>query len=277
MYQTIRRNILQILDTTQLLVPLRGFYNWSRYFFNINVRKENRQFTKNGSPDGHPLPPPALIHLVCGSYSYSAFYENGKNGADCIRNILIKNNLRIEQFSSVYDFGCGCGRVMRHWHTLKNSKLYGSDYNPALIKWCRDFLPFAEFSVNPLAERTIYKDCQFEFIYSISVFTHLVEPMQHFWIGEMKRLLKPGGYLYVTTLGTTHLYRLTIEERKLYDEGKLVVRHEKHPGSNFCLAFHPYQYFREFMCDGFTLIEYIPGGAYDAAKQDVYLLRKNLK
>lgn len=276
MYQTVRRNILIVLDALQILLPLRAFYNHLRYWLSFGIRRDNRRFLNNGIPDRLPFPTPMLTHLVGGNYSLPAFYHNGKEGASCISSILKKNGLEIGGFSSIYDFGCGCGRIMRHWHALEKTKRFGSDYNPLLIEWCRQSLTFAEFSVNPLAGKTIYRNEQFDFIYTISVFTHLIEPMQLFWINELKRVLKPGGYIYLTTLGTTHRYRLSPREQELYDAGNLIIRQEHHPGKNFCLAFHPDSYFRKNMCGGFTIVDYIPGGATDAARQDVYLLKKNI-
>ena len=103
----------------------------------------NAAFKKQNSADGLPFPSVRLVHLVTNTYSYQWFYETGITGSQCIRNILDKNNFEIGKFTSVLDFGCGCGRVMRHWNTLHGPNLYGSDYNPVLIKWCRENLPFA--------------------------------------------------------------------------------------------------------------------------------------
>jgi hypothetical protein len=42
------------------------------------------------------------------------------------------------------------------------------------------------------------------------------------------------------------------------------------PGSNACSAFHPDEYVRRRLSNGFAVVNFIPGGA----GQDVWLLRK---
>jgi len=38
-----------------------------------------------------------------------------------------------------------------------------------------------------------YEDNMFDFVYSISIFTHLPEDMQFAWLQELQRITKPGG------------------------------------------------------------------------------------
>ena len=62
------------------------------------------------------------------------------------------------------DFGCGCGRVMRWWKDLESTRLHGTDYNPYLVAWCRQNLPFAEFSVNGLEAGLDLPDGHFDLV-----------------------------------------------------------------------------------------------------------------
>src|SRR5688572_4930232 len=57
------------------------------------------------------IPPGELIYLVAGHKSAKAFLAGGRSASDTIRGILRKNDLRIEQFGAVLDFGCGVGRI----------------------------------------------------------------------------------------------------------------------------------------------------------------------
>ncbi len=272
--KVIRLRLLAVLASLHLLIPLRNLYNWFSYALNFRMQWKNASYRRRGAPDGLPIPKPMLMHLVSGRYNLEGLYNNGKLGADCIREILEKNKLRIEQFSSILDFGCGCGRILRFWHDLKNTKVYGTDYNPELIRWCRESLRFAECRVNRLDQRMNYPDNKFDFIYAISVFTHLNEQLQSFWMNELKRILCPGGYMYITVLGTKNLSKLSEKEKSEFFHGQLIVENADLSGTNICRVFHPEKYFRNNMAHGMTVVDFIPGGARDAENQDVFLLKK---
>lgn len=270
----IRLRLLAMFEFLHLLVPLRELYNWLRYALNLKTQLRNSHYRRKGAPDGLPIPSPKLMHMVSGRYNLEGLYQNGKLGAECIGGILNKNRLNIGQFSSILDFGCGCGRILRFWKDLETTKVYGTDYNPDLINWCRQSLTFAEFKVNQLDKSMDYAEEEFDFIYAISVFTHLSEPLQHFWMEELKRILRQGGYMYITVLGTKNFGKLSVKEQKDFNEGKLIVENSGFPGTNICRVFHPEEYFRKYMSHGMTVVDFIPGGAKDAENQDVFLLKK---
>jgi SAM-dependent methyltransferase len=152
-------------------------------------------------------------------------------------------------------------------------RLYGVDYNLRLVNWCRANLPFAEFAFNQAASPLKFAAETFDFIYSISVFTHLTEENQQFWMGELTRVLKPGGYLLVTVHGTTRLRRLTPEQRGQFEAGRVVVTHSRYSGRNMCATYHPERYVRDVLCSNLEVVAFEPGGARDA-NQDVFPLKK---
>jgi SAM-dependent methyltransferase len=272
--KVLRLRILAILEFLHLLVPLRNLYNWLVYATNFELKSRNALFLKKGAPDGLPMPSPKLMHMVSGRYNLEGLYVNGKLGSECIPGILEKNDLKFGQFSSVLDFGCGCGRILRFWQNWRNVKVYGTDYNSVLIQWCRESLKFAKFNVNKLDKRMDYADGQFDFIYAVSVFTHLSEPLQHFWMDELKRILRQGGYMYITVLGTKNQDKLSQKEKKEFSDGRLIIENSGLQGTNICRVFHPEKYFRSEMTHGMTVIDFVPGGARDAENQDVFLLKK---
>jgi hypothetical protein len=94
-----------------------------------------------------------------------------------------------------------------------------------------------------------------------------------FWIRELGRVLKPKGVMYLTFMGTTRVPSLRKELRERFDRGELVVTGEERAGKNTCAAFHPEQYIRNIFAKGFTIVDFVPGGATDAF-QDVFLLQK---
>lgn len=264
---------------------------------------------RNEIEDGPPIPPGEKIFLVAGTEDANWFLKSGKSSAGVIREILANNGLAIEDFDSILDFGCGIGRIMRHWNKLDNVELHGTDYNPDLLSWCRDNLKFAKFGVNGLQSKLDYEDGKFDFIYAWSVFTHLTEPQHFHWIAELSRLLRPGGYLFFTTNGESYLrnygeiYRsylletnqevhlenlnkvygedylrnfspLSQEQKERFESGELVVLVEDASGTNDCNTFHTDQFVRETLAGDLTVVDFIPGRADIASYQDAYLLRK---
>ena len=228
------------------------------------------------SKSGRPIPPGRLIYLVANTEDVSWYLDTGALAARSIREILNKNGLAIERFSAILDFGCGVGRVIRQWADLQGPKLFGTDYNPRLIQWCRSKLLFARFDVNLIDKPLDKEPNSFDFIYCLSLFTHLSEPLQQFWMDELSRLLVPGGYLLITTHGDHYLPMLTSDEQQRFRAGQVVVQKADRQGSNDCAAFHPVSYVRECLAKGYDIVDMIPEGALGNPSQDLYLLRKRL-
>ena len=127
-----------------------------------------------GSSDGLPIPPTRLIKLVQINGEISAFLRGGELGENSINNALLHCGYHIEKFERILDFGCGCGRILRYWTWTNAPHFYGTDLNPDLIHWCKLKLgKIAEFKTNGLVPPLDYPDEYFDFIYLISVFTHL--------------------------------------------------------------------------------------------------------
>lgn len=269
----MKRPLLGFLDRVGVLpLALRARDRW-RYRKNRETREADEEFLAAGAPDGLPLPPPELIYLVTGQFSSRAFFQNGVEGAAAIRRTVETAGLRMENFGSILDFGCGCGRVLRQWKDLGCKRLHGSDLNPVLARWCGENLPFASIRTNLLDAETRYDDESFDFIYAISVFTHLGLPLQRFWMDELRRILAPGGVLYFTVHGESRCDILTGDERRRFDAGEFVLRHDGYEGKNLCSAFHPERFVRDDLCREFDVLVYASEGATDA-RQDAVLVRK---
>src|SRR5262249_11347329 len=154
---------------------------------------------------------------------------------------LQRNRIRAGDFLAILDFGCGSGRVIRYWRGGP-AEVHGTDIHPRLIEWCRKKLPFARFQTNPLRPAPDYPDAQFDFIYALSVFTHLNEALQFAWRDELARVLRPGGYLLFTTHGLCPYYldQLRNEaDREAFRRGEMVVEYYGEVGGNACGAYHP--------------------------------------
>lgn len=203
--------------------------------------------------------------------------RSGELALESIELVLGKFGRTINEFSMVLDFGCGCGRVIRHLKSFKNTKKYGSDCNEDLVSWCKTNLSFGYFTTNLSRPPLEYETDSFDFIYAISVFTHMPENLQLSWIKELPRVLKPDGLILITTHGERYQNRLTKEEQKLFKEGKLIVKRKNYSGSNLCTAFHPERYVRDYLLEGFDVLSFISEGMKGAPFQDIYLARNRQK
>ena len=162
-----------------------------------------------------------------------------------------------------------------HFQFIKHAKLYGTDYNRKLIDWCRNHIAFAEFDVNELAPPLRYDDAQFDLTYAYSVFTHLPEPLQFAWIAELSRILKPAGYLLISTHGACFAEKhLPAREKQQFDRGRVVVLREELAGQNDCTTFQPFRFVTENLAKAFKVAKFIPGKTGEVITQDTYLLRK---
>jgi SAM-dependent methyltransferase len=223
---------------------------------------------------GIPLPPGDLIYLIGQHRRSDVFLRGGEVSAQQIRDTLKRHGVELESFDAILDFGCGAGRVIRQWKTLRGPELYGSDYNPVLIDWCRKHLTFARFQCNTLEAKVSYEDGKFDLIYALSVFTHLPEELGDAWLKELCRVLKPGGYLYLTTHGAHYFTTHTPAEQEKLARGELVVVATDRAGSNACAVFHPETYVHEHWTGQFAVVDFKAGRAGLGAEQDAWLLRK---
>jgi SAM-dependent methyltransferase len=145
------------------------------------------------------LPPAELRYRVSSSPDAQNFINIGKKCAADIQSAMRKVGCELTQFDRVLDFGCGCGRTLVHLKDLApQAKFDGTDIDEAAISWCKEHLRFGTFKVGQASPPADYGSDSFDFIYAISVFTHLDAPYQFRWLEELRRITKPGGVLLLT-------------------------------------------------------------------------------
>jgi SAM-dependent methyltransferase len=223
--------------------------------------------------DEPPLPPPVLRLLVAGTDDADWFLAAGRRGAESLAALPARNGIALDRCRRVLDFGCGCGRVIRHLRHLP-AELHGCDTNPVAVEWCAEHLPFGTFAVNELEPPLPYADARFDLVYCFSVFTHLPAELHRLWMSELRRVLTPGGVLVVSLHGDALLGRLNRSERADYRAGKLVVRVGELAGTNHCAAFHPPAFVRGVLAEGFEVLDMVSEGATGNPPQDAWVMRK---
>lgn len=267
---TLRR----VLRRTGLLPVAFGLWRRFRYWTPARTRANWRL---RRAASGVPIPPSGLLLVTGASTDVSWFLESGVATTSSFTTALERIGRPIESFSSILDFGCGCGRVLRQWQTLAGGgpRIFGTDYNEKLVHWCQRHLSFVDVQKNELTPPLRYADASFDLCYAVSVFTHLPEETQDEWLVELRRVIKPEGILLVTLSGEGDLSRVRFSEQQRFGRGELVVVDGDFAGTNMCGAYHPEQYVREHWAHYFTVIDFLPRGAKGSPHQDLYVLKRN--
>jgi len=155
-----------------------------------------------------PLPPVEMRQLV-GPVEDEAF--------DNPAGTLVYPYLDAAQFESVFDFGCGCGRVARQLLQQRPRPRHyvGIDLHLGMVNWCRkNLMPFApgfefhhhdvfnhHFNPGPSKPRVLPFPAESNsatLVNAFSVFTHLTEEQVSYYFGEVARILATVGVLHST-------------------------------------------------------------------------------
>jgi len=104
---------------------------------------------------------------------------------------------------AMLDYGCGTG-----WFTEELSKLgtaTGVDLSPGAIAAAKKRYPKPTFMAANIFDLSL-NDQKFDVIVSQEVIAHVVDPAEY--VARMTSMLKPGGYLLLTTANKTVMDRL---------------------------------------------------------------------
>ncbi len=202
------------------------------------------------------LPPVARRFLTCGTADPRAFVTSGERSLEDLQAMLSAAGKKLQDFESILDFGCGCGRVLNHLRHHTPSRLSGSDVDKAAIDWCEDNYGWADFRATPFLPPSNFDDAAFDLIYLGSVFTHIDGSAQDAWLSEFRRILRPGGILIVTVHGPTYNAKLPEPHRSdVHRDGMLYL--PPSPGQPDG-AFHTPEYIYKNWTEKFEILEYIP-------------------
>jgi SAM-dependent methyltransferase len=154
------------------------------------------------------------------------FYESYRQAYHFLRMVM-KHGFNLRTCGAILDFGCGSARLLRLFRYLDGVRLVGVDANPECIDWCLQNVPDCEFYVNQLTPPLPFeRGDQFDLIVSCSVFAHIPIEQQTVWLEEIKRVLKPGGFLVCSVIGKTLI------DAQLGAEGQKMVKERR----EFCFG-----------------------------------------
>ncbi|MFC3069700.1 class I SAM-dependent methyltransferase [Phenylobacterium soli] len=223
-----------------------------------------------------PVPPEPLQIRVTGA-AVGYFSAGGREVARQIEEILEAYGVPFPERGRVHDFGSGPGRVLaqmavRHPHTLFSA----SDIDAEAMAWCAEHMShFGEFFVNQPQPPLPFADGELDLVYSISIFTHLPEDMQHAWLAELARVVKPGGFV-LTTKTNPYVYDLPDWMTNAAREKGFVYAPDMGQVDGlpdfYRLAYHTEDYVRRVWGEYFEVLHV---GSHDLnTTQDAVLLRK---
>lgn len=157
-----------------------------------------------------PLPPLELRTWV--GPTDPADYENPSGTP-----IYAGFDIPLETYETVFDFGCGCGRVARQLlqQDPKPRRYVGIDVNKGLVEWCQENLSLVDpnfrffhhdvYSPNyapgnrlQLALPLPANDGEFTLVIAHSVFTHLTRAQAEYYLSEIRRVLAPRGMVFTS-------------------------------------------------------------------------------
>jgi SAM-dependent methyltransferase len=152
-------------------------------------------------PSNFALPPVGLMRHVGGARDGAEdehFINRGHAGSERIRRLLPAGWSFVGK--RVLDFGCGCGRTLRHFQPeAEQAELWGCDVHAESIDWVREHIPWVRAFRNEPLPPLPHDDGYFDLIWGLSVFTHLDVDWAP-WLLELRRVLADDGLLVLTFL-----------------------------------------------------------------------------
>jgi SAM-dependent methyltransferase len=150
-----------------------------------------------------PFPPRNLMMDTSGLTRPQDFAIHGLLIA---RSFADVSPVPLNSFGSILDFGVGVGRLARMFKGFTGTYI-GVDIDRRNVEWVADNLPFVA-AVRTIPRRNLpFGDGFFDAVISVSVFTHMNRADCLFYIKELMRVLKPGGYLLASVQGVISLQR----------------------------------------------------------------------
>jgi SAM-dependent methyltransferase len=144
-----------------------------------------------------PVPP---VHMWEGYGATSDEYlGSGRADVQTMLGLLEAAGADPGRLRAVLDLGCSAGRMLRFFPGESGrSELWGVDLKSEHITWCQQHLtsPF-HFATTTTAPHLPFEDGYFDLVYCGSVFTHIAD-LADAWLLEIRRILRRGGYAYIT-------------------------------------------------------------------------------
>lgn len=127
------------------------------------------------------------------------YLASGRRDLQEMQDILDRAGVAPSTLGNILEFGCGDGRMIRWLEDLaRDREIWGVDIDSKHIFWCKQNLcPPFHFLTTTIVPHLPFGDGFFGFVYAGSVFSH-IDDLADAWIAELRRILRPGGCLFIT-------------------------------------------------------------------------------
>jgi SAM-dependent methyltransferase len=171
-----------------------------------------------------PVPPPELMQYGENEHAYLA---GGRKDSETLREILRNGGFDPAHCKRFMEFGCSNGRVLR-WFTdwAQSAEAWGVDINSFTVLWAaRNLRPPFKFAVTTTAPHLPFCDNFYDLVFCFSIFTH-IDDMFLSWMAELRRVLRPAGYLFITIHDEKTVELLLDEPNRYPDLTNMFMRSE---------------------------------------------------
>jgi SAM-dependent methyltransferase len=127
------------------------------------------------------------------------YLSSGRLDVEAMLGVVERAGTRRDELVRILDVGCAAGRMMRFLPFQPGrSEIWGVDIKARHIAWTQQHLspPFS-FALTTTMPHLPFEDNTFDLVYCGSVFTHMSE-LADAWFLEIRRVLRAGGYAYLT-------------------------------------------------------------------------------
>ena len=189
------------------------------------------------------------------------YLASGQRDIQEMVDILHQSGSSLEALGNVLEFGCGDGRMIRWLEYLAGDReIWGTDMHAGRIFWCKQNLgPPFHFVITTTVPHLPFEDRHFGFIYAGSVFSH-IDDLADTWFAELRRILRPGGKLFITV----HL------------KNDIALLNEKYRQSGLSKVLHSYPEYEEYVRTDFDMFT-IRRSSESYVFYDIDYLRKSLE
>ena len=240
------------------------------------------------------LPPLWMMNKI-GSHSVQHFRNTG---AWAFVELLRRGKL--SDTSRVIDIGSGCGRLALPFsHLIKSGLYFGTDVFEEGIKWCNEHISSRnsafKFFLQSVENNYYFGGAtkpsdtlslkfadriSIDFVFAISVFTHLVEQDAQTYLNEISRCLKPDGVAYITCFVIDRRFSEFVARTGLHSAVKLVSpgHYQAYTGQDFFAGYDMTRWVQIVTHAGLEVSGFDPGtwseklGALNF--QDTFILTK---
>ena len=213
--------------------------------------------------NGLPIPPQTL--WIGYGPTLERYLAARDEDVATMRALLKQSGYVVQPGDRVLDFGCGAGRMIRHFAAEASAaEFWGADISAEHILWAnRHLRPPFRFVTTTTLPHLPFGDGYFQMIYAGSVFTHIAD-LADAWLLELRRVLAPGGRMYLTfhdshtrtLLNTKYadvpLARL-VKRRALFDGDFALLASDRWPEYGGTQVFYSDAHLRATLTSMFTI------------------------